>query len=149
MISATNDGVDPPDKNENITHSINETIFTNMNNKNSRPRESDDDAVFESPAKNAKTTNVGDLQRKASLTLLRKSILDMNPFAILDPDENADDLADKESKNINAKQFSKIYHSGKNTPKQRIPPVTITKPFKNPKDAISNIQLKEMLTSKS
>lgn len=63
------------------------------------------------------------MQRKVSTTILRESILDRNPFAILDSD-----------------QFSGANQRGRKLPKQRIPPINITKPFKNTKEAISNIQ---------
>ena len=69
--------------------------------------------------------------------------MDTNPFALLDTDENTDDLAGKESEKINVNQFKRTTHPGNsatNQRKQRIPPITITKAFKNPKEAISNMQ---------
>lgn len=149
MTSINNEGVDPPDKNEHVTENLNENTSGTFNAKNSRRREpyedDDDDKIeFETLEKKPKTTQqkVEDIQRffPNSNTILRKSILDTNPFAILDTDETHEDLAGKESKNINVKQFNKVNHSDKNTSKQRIPPITITKPFKNPKEAISNVQ---------
>lgn len=81
--------------------------------------------------------------------MLRNSLLDTNPFAILDSDRDTDDLASKMSRNINVQQFGANNHSAnqfrkesqtaKRPTKQRIPPIVITKPFKNPKDAILNI----------
>jgi hypothetical protein len=140
-MTPINEGVDPPDKNDNVTGNVTETHFIDLNTKNSRPRDSDDDASeYETDEKKPKTT-IENIQRKISHTLLRKSLLDTNPYFLLDTDEATDDLAGKESKNINVNQFNKINHSGKNMPKQRIPPITITKMFKNPKEAISNIQL--------
>lgn len=136
-MSAENKGVDPPDKNDSDT---NKTNFIEMNQKNSRPRDSDDDdSEFETNDKRPKTSLINDLQRKSSFSLLRKSILDTNPFAILDPEKDTDDLAAKASKNINVNQFGAKNRNG-NKQKQRIPPITIAKPFKNPKEAISNIQ---------
>lgn len=140
-MSSTNGGVDPPDKSVNVV--LNKNSSTKPE-KNTRLREIDDedDDVFEE-TKRVKTSlpsKVQDLQRRHSQTLLRKSLLDTNPFAILDSSEDTDDLAGKVSKNINIKQFEAVNHSIKNKRKQRIPPITITKPFKNPKEAISNIE---------
>lgn len=89
---------------------------------------------------NSTRTAIENLHTAASRTLLKKSLLDRNPFAILDTDIDTNDLAGKVSNNINVNQFGAKKHSGKNMQKQRIPPITITKPFKNPKEAITNIQ---------
>lgn len=146
-MTTINENVEPPDKNgqndDNDTNNEKVNEFILVSSKNSRPREKDDDddnSEYESADKKPKTAIANNLQNNASHTLNRKSILDTNPFAILDEDENTKDLADKESRNMNLKQFNKINHSGKNIPKQRIPPITITKAFKNPKEAISSIQ---------
>jgi hypothetical protein len=81
------------------------------------------------------------MQRKQSLTLLRKSILDTNPFAQLDSDTDTNDLAAKESDLINKNQFRKVHQtSNKKIAKQRVPPIVITKEFKNPKEAIESIK---------
>jgi len=106
--------------------------------------------VLGTPDKKSKTTT-GNRQRKSSLSLFIKSLLDTIPFAILDSDENNNDLSGKESRNINANQFNKINQSGKNIPKPRIPPITITKVLKNPKKQFPTYSpcLKGMLTLKS
>lgn len=145
MLSpADNRDVDPPDKVNsvgNVTNYINEIVLKDPNTKNSRPRDTDDDDDDEDTETNPEKRSKSMVsEANIAITLNRKSILDTNPFALLDTDENTDDLAGKESKKLNVKQFSKTNHSGKNTPKQRIPPITITKAFKNPKEAISNIQ---------
>lgn len=143
-MSTLNEGVDPPDKTENVvvTVGVNENvkIKADQSTKNSRQRSDDSDVSdFENSEKKQKTL-IENLQLKTAKTLLRSSILDTNPFAILDSNEDTDDLAGKISKNINTKQFEARNHSGKKVQKQRIPPITITKPFKNPKEAISNIE---------
>lgn len=144
MSSATNGNVDPPDKNIVNIEDINPAneIFPdpNIKSKLSRIRSDDDDASqFENDGKKMKTTS-DNFKPNPSVTLCRKSILDTNPFAILDSNEDTEDLAGKISKNINIKQFGVNNHSAKNAQKQRIPPIIITKPFKNPKEAISNIE---------
>lgn len=162
-MSALNKGVEPPDKSNNMElELINGNNINDSKPKNARSRsdESDSDIkAYENQEKKTKVTieNVTDpdsdtkhenhvqtmivnLQTTAAKTLLRESILDRNPFAILDTDEVTDDLAGKISNNINVNQFGAKKYSGKNTQKQRVPPITITKPFKNPKEAISNIQ---------
>ena len=81
------------------------------------------------------------MQRKTSLTLLRPSILDTNPYALLDPDANEHDLSGKQSNLINQNQFrNEKVTTRQKAVKQRVPPIVITKAFKNPKEAISNIQ---------
>lgn len=67
------------------------------------------------------------------------SLLNTNPFAILDSNEDTDDLAGKISRNININQFGVNNHHTKNAPKQRIPPISINKPFANQKEAFSNM----------
>lgn len=142
---------DPPDLANNAKNSETKIdshfMDVNMNNEK-RTRDSDDeesDYEKESNERMKKSkTLLENMQRNASNTLLRKSLLDRNPFAILDPD--SDDLAGKESNRINQEQFTNGNQPKKVHPRQRIPPITITKPFQNPKDAISNIQ--GMLTGK-
>lgn len=147
MSTSTSKIVEPPDKNSNSAENVNQVIPTEqLNTKNFRPRSKDDDLedeVFDD-AKRVKSdlkakTTVGDLHRKSSFTLLKKSILDTNPFAILDPDASSNDLLGRENCTMNNNQFRRESHPTKRPTKQRIPPVVITKPFKNPKDAISNI----------
>lgn len=83
-MSTLSDGNDPPDKNESVTPNTTETSSIELNNKNIRPRDSDDElADFQNDLKKPKTT-VKSLQTKTSQTLLRNSLLDTNPFAILD-----------------------------------------------------------------
>lgn len=142
--------VEPPDKNansENLMENMDQaTTFEQPNTKNARPRSNDDtlnNDVFDDP-KRVKTdlnskTSVGDLQKRASFSLLRTSILDTNPFAILDPDATPNDLPARENHTITSNQFKKENVPAKRPTKQRIPPIVITKPFINPKDAISNI----------
>lgn len=162
-MSSLNEGNEPPDKTKNIAIDIvNEKNISVQKPKNSRFRSDDSDITdYENNEKKTKTsenqktfevfdsninfgnstkTTIENLQTAASKTLMRDSLLDRNPFAILDTDEDTNDLAAKVSNNINVNQFGGKKHSGKNTQKQRIPPITITKPFKNPKEAISNIQ---------
>lgn len=141
-MSSTNKG-EPPDKNINVEAKVIETTNTELSTKNIRLRESDEDNdVFEDPKRPKTTqpnTTVNDLQRKSSFTLLRKSLLDTNPFAILDNEADTNDLAGKESNKMNSNQFRNESQTTKRTANQRIPPIVITKAFKNPKDAISNV----------
>lgn len=141
------EGVNPPlltDNANNIAAKSDSHVFDVNFNLEKRTRDSDDeDSDYEKTdrvrTKKSKSL-LNDLQRKTSFSLTRKSILDTNPFAILDPDANPEDLAGKESNLINKKQFNTTNQSAKKLGKQRIPPITITKPFINPKEAISNIQ---------
>lgn len=142
IMSATNKG-EPPDKSANAAENNNIELTT----KNARPRSDEenlgDDVVFED-AKRHKTSQdvkltLENLQRKSSFSLLRKSILDTNPFAILDPENNPNDLLKRENEKINENQFRQVHQSGKRVTKQRIPPIIVTTVFKNPKEAISNI----------
>lgn len=157
VVSAMSEGVDPPDLtgvNDNNDLNVKKQkqfvdLNTNTENsksiKNSRNRDSDDDAsdyemANKERSKKSKTL-VEKMQRKTSFSLLKPSILDTNPFAILDPDANQNDLAGKQSNLINQSQFrNENINTRKKIVKQRIPPIVITKPFLNPKDAISNIQ---------
>lgn len=140
--NANEEDVDPPDKSQNFFNVVNDMsdTFNDLKTKNSRPRDSDDENIEKQPEQKKSKSKPLMSEARISLTLNRNSILDTNPFALLDTDENADDLADKVNKKINVKQFIKTGNSGKTTPKQRIPPITITKEFKNPKEAISNMQ---------
>lgn len=139
MLSSISENDEPPDK---VNDNENDEIFVE---KNSRPRSEDDDLNDHvNPDKKVKIVN--NWQDDIAKTLCRNSLLDTNPFAILDTDETTDDLAGKVSSNINVQQFRKTSTSGKNKTKLRIPPITITKDFKNPKVAISNIQ--DMLKGK-
>lgn len=145
---------DPPDLPGNSeTNDVNHKKFIDLNTKpenikptkNSRNRDSDDDindydTADKERSKKSKTL-IEKMQRSTSLTLLRPSLLDTNPFAILDPDKNPNDLAGKQSNLINKTQFGKENQtSRKMIVKQRVPPIVITKEFKNPKEAISNLQ---------
>lgn len=117
MSSASNENVDPPDKDIVIINDIDTAndIFTDpiIKSKLSRNRSDDDDAgEFENDEKKMKTFE--DFQHDPSKTLCRNSILDTNPFAILDSNEDTEDLAGKISKNINIKQFGANNHSAKN-----------------------------------
>lgn len=149
-MSSLSEGNEPPDKCNNIFMATIEdgknTTDPNLKQKHSRSRSDDSDIIdYENEEKKTKTT-VGDLQTVGAKTLIRNSLLDRNPFAILDSNDDTDDLAGRISNNINVKQFGERKPSGKNMQKQRIPPITITKPFKNPKEAISNIE--KMLVGK-
>lgn len=151
-MSANGKNVDPPDKTENknenstVNKKEKEPSDTEKTEKFSRPRDSDDDVTdYENSEKKAKTVS-DELVTKTSQSLLNKSLLDTNPFAILDSNEDTDDLAGKISRNINIKQFGGNNQSGKTAQKQRVPPINITKPFKNPKEAITNIE--KMLNGK-
>lgn len=143
MSSANDENVDPPDKNINANDDTTDQFSTPSSSKvkNSRRRDSDSETINNQPdmKKSRSLTSLCNI----SLTLNRKSILDRNPFALLDTDENTTDLAGKESVNMNVNQFKRTTHSNMSTTnqrKQRIPPITITKAFKNPKEAISNMQ---------
>lgn len=150
-MSTTNKG-EPPDKSANEAENVNQKSNIELTTKNARPRSNDNledevenNNVFED-VKRYKTnqdndikTTVENLQRKSSFSLLRKSILDTNPFAILDPDNNQNDLVARENMKINANQFVNGNQSAKRLTKQRIPPIVVTTVFKNPKEAISNI----------
>lgn len=164
-MSALNKGVEPPDKSNNNVMETNGENTNDPKPKNSRSRSDDSDIddyknqekktkvtiedVNDDDTKKSAQTTFGNSQTKTTIvnlqtstakTLIRDSLLNRNPFAILDTDEETDDLAGKISKNINVNQFGVNKHSGKNMQKQRVPPITITKPFINPKEAISNIQ---------
>lgn len=147
---STTNKVEPPDKSVKSAENVNQNINTEPTTKNARPRnnesyDDDDDNVFDDTKRyktdqeNKTKTTVENMQRKSSSSLLRKSILDTNPFAILDLDENPNDLLARQNDKINANQFTKESHSAKRLTKQRIPPIVVTKVFKNPKEAISNI----------
>lgn len=139
-----NDGVDATG---NQNHFID--LYTEEDNstipKKARPRDSDDDAsdyeVIDKERNKKPKTVLEELHRKMSLSLLRKSLLDTNPFALLDSDATPNDLASKESNLINNNQFRKVQQTAKKKiAKQRVPPIVITKAFKNPKEAITNIE---------
>lgn len=138
-------GNDPPDlpNQANNSELKNDSHVLDINLKEKRLRDSDDDISDVEITNNerAKMTKslLDKVQFQASNTLLRKSLLNRNPFAILDPDAH-DDLASKESSKFNNSQFANVNQPKKVHIRQRIPPITITKPFENPKDAISNIQ---------
>lgn len=145
-MSSLDEGVEPPDKTDNIEM---EDAINNENQstvqlpkpkpKNSRNRSDDSDSSeFKNKGKKAKTT-AETLQTDSAKTLLQNSLLNRNPFAILDSDDETEDLAGKASNNINANQFRARSHPEKIRQKQRIPPIVITKPFSQPKQAISNI----------
>jgi hypothetical protein len=151
-VSAMGEDDDPPDlpgSNKNCDVKQNQVIDLNINvanpNKNSRIRDSDDDEsdydmADKGRSKKSKTL-IGNLHRKTSLTLLKKSILDTNPYAILDRVENQNDLAGRQSNLINQNQFRNVKATAqKKAVKQRVPPIVITTAFKNPKDAITSIQ---------
>lgn len=85
-ITVTKKVVKRPNKSNNVTKNTNEVIQNELYTKKSRLRNSDfADDVFED-AKTAKTvqsrTEVDDLQRKSSFTLLKKYLLEANPFEI-------------------------------------------------------------------
>lgn len=138
---------DPPDLTSNAsTENKNDShvLDINMNDNDKRPRDSDDE-LSDVELKNNERVKIPKslletIQTKVSTTLLRQSLLDRNPFAILDSDTNTEDLAGKSSNSINRNQFSGVNQREKKLTKQRIPPINITKPFKNPKEAISTIQ---------
>jgi hypothetical protein len=142
------EGNDPPDltnqANNSELNNDSHVLDNNLNNINDkRPRDSDDDLSDVERLNNerAKMTKslLDKVQSNVSSALLRQSILNRNPFALLDPDAQ-DDLAGKESSKMNNKQFANENPPKKAHIRQRIPPIIITKPFENPKDAISLIQ---------
>lgn len=149
-----NSGNDPPDlavKNDifamvdqNHYIDLNNQLFNTKKPRNTRFRDldSDDASDYDMADKdrNKKSkTLIGNMQSNTKqTTFLKNTLLDKNPFAILDTDENPEDLTARESNKINMNQFQKGNHTEKRI-KQRIPPIVITKAFKNPKDAISII----------
>lgn len=147
-MSAVNEINEPPDKsdnNDNSNSNLNDKNDTDATHKqkNSRPRSPEEDNTNNSEFKNNEKrpkTMLEKIQTDAAKTLLRNSLLNRNPFAILDSDVDTEDLAGKISKNININQFGgRNNNSAQNQLKQRVPPIVITKPFVQPNDAITNI----------
>lgn len=140
-MSTLNEGNEPPDKseNDNIQVISNDENVTdpNVKPKNSRSRSEDNDSEIGNKEKRWKTS-IEILQTEAAKTLLRDTLLDRNPFAILDSNDD-EDLAGKVSKNININQFVARNHPERSKQKVRIPPIVITKPFVHPNEAIPNI----------